>query len=266
MLLNRIYNLDCIEGMKQLPDSSVNAVVTSPPYDKLRKYGNVSFDFEKFKIVANEISRILVDGGICLWVVQDQTIKHSESGTSFRQALYFKDECGLNLYDTMIFNKLNPIPRVHRRYNQVFDYMFLFSKGCPNTFNPILESCKRNGQIQEWGRNINIKEKTSKHFRLSDKRKTKAKKIRGNIFSYGVGHVKSNHPAIFPLKLAIDQIKTWTKKNDIVLDPFIGSGTTAVASIMLQRQYIGFEINKDYYEDACRNISRTSVQYNLFME
>ena len=146
MTLDTIYNEDCLDGMKLIPDGTIDLTVTSPPYDNLRKYGGTAADwnFDKFKAIAEEIARVLKQGGVCVWVVGDATVNGSESGTSFRQALYFKDECGLQLYDTMLYMKANPIPQTQRRYEQVFEYMFVLSKGTPTTFNLIMERC--NGQ------------------------------------------------------------------------------------------------------------------------
>lgn len=162
--IDNIYNMDCLEGMKLIPDGTIDAVITSPPYDSLRKYGGTAADwnFNKFKAIAAEIARVIKQGGVCVWVVGDATVNGSESGTSFRQALYFKDECGLQLYDTMLYMKANPIPQTQRRYEQVFEYMFVLSKGSPTTFNPIKERCKQAGQPQQWGRSINTNERTVK--------------------------------------------------------------------------------------------------------
>ena len=131
--LNKIYNEDCLEGMKRIPDKSVDLKVTSPPYDNLRNYNGFSWDFEG---VANELYRVTKDGGIVVWIVGDGTINGSESGTSFKQALYFK-EIGFNLHDTMIWSKGSLAFPDKTRYYQVFEYMFIFSKGKIKTFNPI---------------------------------------------------------------------------------------------------------------------------------
>ena len=131
---------DCLNVMKQLPAESVDCVITSPPYDNLRDYnGSSVWNFDVFKRAANEIKRIIKQGGVVVWVVNDATIKGSETGSSFRQALYFK-EIGLNLHDTMIYQKANPIPQNHNRYEQSFEYMFVLSKGKPKTFNPLIVS------------------------------------------------------------------------------------------------------------------------------
>lgn len=124
-MINQNYNEDCLETMARMPDNYLDLTVTSPPYDGLRKYNGYSFDFES---VAKELYRVTKDGGVVVWVVGDATVKGSESGTSFRQALFFK-ECGFNLHDTMIYRKANYIPLTHKRYEQEFEYMFIFSKG-----------------------------------------------------------------------------------------------------------------------------------------
>ena len=133
-----LHNGDCLEIMKNILDGSIDLTVTSPPYDNLRTYnGNIAqWSFEKFQDIAKELYRVTADGGVVVWVVGDATIKGSETGTSFRQALWFKD-CGFKLHDTMIYKKINYVPLTHNRYEQEFEYMFVFSKGKPKTFNPI---------------------------------------------------------------------------------------------------------------------------------
>lgn len=255
MELNKVYNEDCLEGMKKLRDSSVDLVVTSPPYEDLRKYKGYSFNFEG---VAKELFRVTKDGGVVVWIVNDKTKNGSESGNSFRQALYFMD-LGFKLHDTMIFAKNNPVPLTHKRYEQSFEYMFIFVKGKLTTFNPILKVNKNAG-----------KTKTGTHRRDGDnleqmqgsKKVVKDKSIAGNIWFYSVnrGAIASNkiahgHSAIFPEKLVTDHILSWSNKGDTVLDPFMGSGTTAVCSIENERDYIGFEISKEYCEISQERIN-----------
>ena len=128
MEINKIYNEDCLEGMKRIAGNSVDLVVTSPPYDNLRKYNGVGDDwtFEKFKKIANELKRVVRKNGTIVWVVGDSTKNGSESGTSFKQALYFR-EIGLNIHDTMIYAKNNYVPLTHNRYEQQFEYMFVLT-------------------------------------------------------------------------------------------------------------------------------------------
>lgn len=258
---------DCLEVLKNIPDGSINLILTSPPYDNLRNYNNsLNWNFDIFKQIANELKRILKDGGVIIWIVNDATINGSETGTSFRQALYFK-EIGLNLYDTMIYKKLNYMPLTHRRYEQEFEYMFCLTKGKPNTFNPIMEKCKYAGK--KAGANVfktNADNTTRVDYIVKDER------IKGNIFEYATGNNikgKYKHPAMFPLELAKDQIKTWTNKGDMVLDPFMGSGTTGVACKLLERNFIGIELVEKYYEIANKRINETEkeqedIRLNIF--
>ena len=252
--MNVLKKGDCIELIKELPDNSIDLVVTSPPYDELRKYNNtLSWNFDKFKQIAVELYRVLKKGGVIIWVVGDQTKNGSETGTSFKQSLYFK-EIGFNLYDTMIYRKLNYMPLTHRRYEQEFEYMFCLTKGKPNTFNPIMEKCKYAGtKAGASFYKTNDDELTS-----VGKYIVKDKKIKGNIFEYHIGSAytrKYKHPAMFPYDLAKDQISSWSNEGDVVFDPFMGSGTTGVACTELKRNFIGFEIVDKYFEIAKERIS-----------
>ena len=114
---------DCLELLKDIPDGSVDLTVTSPPYDNLRTYNgnNDQWSADVWQKVIAELYRVTKDGGVVVWVVGDATIKGSETGTSFRQALYFK-EIGFNLHDTMIYQKNNPMPYKHNRYLPCFEY------------------------------------------------------------------------------------------------------------------------------------------------
>ena len=248
---------DCLDVMENIADNSIDLIVTSPPYDNLRTYNdNINqWNFDKFKKIAKELYRIIKNGGVVVWVVADATIKGSETGTSFKQALYFKD-CGFNLHDTMIYQKQNYVPLTHNRYEQEFEYMFIFSKGKPKTFNPIKIPCKYAG-TETWG-SVSF-HKTNKSGLVSvGKKKVNDYKIHGNIFCYLVGKVKSKknikHPAPFPLQLAVDHILSWSNENDIVLDCFMGSGTTGVACKQLNRDFIGIELDKNYFEIAKNRI------------
>ena len=264
--LDKIYNLDCLEGMRQMDADRIDIVVTSPPYDNLRSYNGTAdgWNFDKFRLIAQQIARVLKPGGVCVWVVGDATIKGSESGTSFRQALYFKDECGLLLYDTMIYMKANPIPQTQRRYNQSFEYMFVLSKGKPTTFNPIMEKCVMAGKSQQWGRSINTDERTAKHLRTDDVQITRETKIHSNVFIYGIGGKNYGHPAVFPERMVQEQIYSWSNENDVCLDPFMGSGTTAIACIKQKRHFIGFEKDETYWKKSVERVMKEQQQLTLF--
>lgn len=249
MEINKIYCESNLETMAKMPDDFVDLVVTSPPYDDLRNYNGYSFDFES---IAKELLRIIKQGGILVWVVNDKTNKGSESLTSFKQALYFK-EIGFNVHDTMIYAKSNYIPLTHNRYEQQFEYMFVFSKGKPKTFNPLMKENKQVGQIKGGTFRQNKDEKGAKHKDIGVAKES----IKPNIWFYNVGMANStkdkiafNHSAIFPQQLANDHIVSWSNEGDLVYDPFMGSGTTAKMAMLNNRNYIGSEISKEYCEIA----------------
>lgn len=251
MKINKLYNESNLETMARMSNCFVDLTVTSPPYDNLRTYKGFSFDFDN---VAKELYRITKKGGVVIWVVGDATIKGSETGTSFKQALYFK-KIGFNLHDTMIYRKQNYSPLTHNRYEQEFEYMFCFSKGKPKTFNPIKVPCKNAGQ-KTWGEPSMYKSSDGELTKIK-RPVVKDKKIKGNIFEYLVGSTKTgkiNHPAMFPEQLANDQIISWSNEGDLVFDPFMGSGTTAKMSILNNRNWIGSELSKEYFEMAQNRI------------
>ncbi len=255
---NRIYNMDCLEGMKMLDDNSVDLVVTSPPYDNLRTYGkgiDKSWCEEVWRRVILEMHRIMKEGGVVVWVVGDATTDGSESGTSFRQALWFMD-CGFKLYDTMIYQKQNYVPLTHRRYEQEFEYMFVFSKGKPKSFNPIMIPCKYAG-TETWGEPTFHKTNDSGLVKC-EKKVVSDFKQHGNIFCYLTARDKDTggHPAPFPKQLALDMVGSWSDDGDLVLDPFMGSGTTAAAALELGRKYMGFELNEEYFAISEKRLGR----------
>lgn len=251
--LNKIYNMDCVDGMRMLPDNFVDLTVTSPPYDNLRTYNGFEWDF---KSTAKELYRVMKLGGVVVWVVGDATVKGSETGTSFKQALYFK-ECGFNIHDTMIWNKGSFSFPSQNCYHQVFEYMFVFSKGKPNSLNFIKD--RKNLYVGERGASGRKKDGT-RNSGKSIVRDEYGKRF--NIWNYpiGGGHCTKDkiayaHPAIFPEQLVQDHIISWSNKNDVILDPFMGSGTTAKMALLNNRKYIGFEISKEYCDIAEQRIA-----------
>jgi len=253
--LNKIICGDCVDIMKSFEDESINLVVTSPPYDNLRNYKGYKFRFEE---IVEQLFRVMKYGGVVVWVVNDATINGSETGTSFKQALYFMQK-GFNLHDTMIFQKTNPIPQIYRkRYNNEFEYMFVISKGEVETHNPIMVDCLHAG--------LKLNGTTYKNYSKDDQTRTKManpvkdKKIKGNIWKYVVGkniedQEAKEHPAPFPCQLVRDHILSWTNEGDIVLDPMCGSGTTCKVAKELNRKYIGIDISEEYCKIAEERIS-----------
>lgn len=261
MLLNKIYNENCLKTMKKMPDNKLDMVLTSPPYDNLRSYKGYSFDFEP---VAKELYRVIKQGGVLVWVVGDATIKGSETGTSFKQALFFK-EIGFNLHDTMIYQKTGCSSPSKVRYYPSFEYMFVLSKGKPSTFNPIND--RKNKWRKRWGKTRTRRSKDGSFGKEYESRIAPEFGMRFNIWQYnqtgGYGSTDefaSTHPAVFPEKLAEDHILSWSNENDLVFDPFMGSGTTAKMCIMNNRNFIGSEISNDYCEIAKMRISKFDIK------
>lgn len=241
---------DSIEFLRGYTGEPFSLTVTSPPYDRIREYGA---SFEGFTLEhAEELFRLLYDntkhGGCLVWVVGDQVIGGGESCTSFEQTLIAK-AIGWRLYDTMLFAKKNPMPGSNRRYSQAFEYMFVFSKGRPKTVNLLLE--KSNRII---GGNTGIRRVDGTFKSFTTPKKAKEFKIRNNIWYYGVGSDRRNHPAVFPLKLAKDHILSWSNIGDLVFDPFTGSGTTGIASMEEGRRFLGVELDEKFAREAYERV------------
>lgn len=263
-LKNEIIKGNCVEIMDKIPDNSIDLTVTSPPYDNLRVYKGFSFPFNE---IAKQLYRITKPGGCVVWVVSDATIDGSETCTSFKQALHFV-ECGFNLHDTMIFKKANPIPQIYRkRYTNVFEYMFVFSKGAVKTHNPIKIPCEHAGLELKGTTYKNYSKGVQTRCKLANP--VKDEKLKGNIWEYVVGkkavdQEAKRHPAPFPFQLAYDHIISWTNEGDIVLDPMCGSGTTCVAAYELNRNFIGIDISEEYCELSRKRIESHREARGLF--
>ena len=260
---NQIHNQCCIEGMKQLPDESIDLVITSPPYDAIRDYhNNDEWNHHKFQQVATELGRVIKPGGVIVWNVNDQVINGSKTGSSFRQALYFKDTLNLNLHDTMIYEKVGIAfasgPN-STRYTQKFEFVFIISKGRPKSINLIQDKPNKWAGTQSWGK-TGGRNTAGEVLKYKDKSNpVKEFGVRNNIWliKNSGGHGQSNkeayqHPATMPEELARGHIISWSNPGDIVLDPFLGSGTTARMAEQEGRQYIGYEIDEEYANLAKR--------------
>lgn len=248
--VNKLYKGDCLKILHRIPNRFIDLIITSPPYDKLRKYHGRKFNFKK---IAKELYRVMKKGGVLVWIVGDQRIDFCESLTSFKQAIYFVEECGFNLIDTMIYEKNGTRldSTTWKIYNQLFEYMFILCRGKPKTFNPL-----RSNKISKYISNktkIWTSRQPDDTLRKNIYVPNKIDKIRGNIWKYNVGFNSSTkdkiafqNPAIFPEKLAEDHILSWSNEGDLVYDPFGGSGTTAKMAIKNDRRWILSEISSVY--------------------
>lgn len=244
---------DCLERMKEIPDGSVDLTVTSPPYDNLRSYNgnNEQWGEHVWKEVIKDLYRLTVDGGVVVWVVGDATIKGSETGTSFKQALWAM-ECGFRLHDTMIYQKSQSCFGSNKCYLQAFEYMFVFSKGAPRKITFIRDRVNVRGGKAE----STVSSGMDKHGKSGERKERTADVFgkRKNIWEYGVGGGKTGHPAVFPERLAHDHIISWSNEGDVVFDPFMGSGTTGKMAVLTKRKFIGIEIDQGYFDIATQRI------------
>jgi len=246
---------DCLNHMREIPHNSVDLTVTSPPYDNLRTYNgnNDLWNEVVWKEVIKNLYLRTKPGGVVVWVVGDATVKGSETGTSFKQALWAM-ECGFNLHDTMIWNKggFSAVGSLSSRYAPVFEYMFVWSKGKPKTFNPIKDRKNKHGGKKASGTIRQIDGSTKPMSKVMDINEYGQ---RFNIWDQSPHRQKGGHPAPFPLSLAEDHIKSWSNVGDLVLDPFMGSGTTGIAAKNLNRDFIGIELDEEYFRIAQERIA-----------
>lgn len=267
----QLYNDDCLNVLPKLKSNSIDLTVTSPPYDNLRSYGK-DFEADSFNWhrIINELYRVTAVGGVVVWIVADATVKGSETGTSFKQALWAM-ECGFNLHDTMFYSTNKP-PLARNRYEQKIEYMFVWSKGKPKTVNLIREPCKYHGIDKRKGGEYTHFSgyKENKKYRNGSKRSApKPTKIKSHLWHYNTGSGHSGdklafrHPATFPEKLAYDHIISWSNEGDMVLDPMTGSGKTGKMAVKANRNFIGIEMDKAYYNLAQQLIGNAVGDYKV---
>jgi site-specific DNA-methyltransferase (adenine-specific) len=249
--LNTIQNMDCVEGMKQLPANSIDLVVTSPPYDEIRDYKGFNYNLHA---TGEELYRILKDGGVAVMVIQDQTKNFGKTLTSFKTIVDWCENIGFKLFECVIYRKHGAEGAWwNKRFRVDHEYIPIFLKGeKPQYFNkePLKIPSKWGGKTLTGGATRLTNGQTLKARPI----KINPLKCRGTVWDYLMcgdkNPLKSKHPATFPDQLPIDFIQCFCPPHGIVLDPFMGSGTTAVAAVKLDRNFIGFEISKEYCDIA----------------
>lgn len=252
---------DCLDRMYEIADGTIDLTVTSPPYDNLRTYNGTLNDWTpaKWQAIIRELFRVTKRGGVVVWVVGDATIKGSETGTSFRQALYAMD-CGFRLHDTMIYEKAGTgACGSNYAYWQTFEFMFVWSKGKPTVVHRIADhrNAHAGGRHGAGRRAANGSTKDKKA------RITPEFSVRSNIWRYVAGGYSGTgqfrHPAVFPEALARDHILSWSNPGDTVFDPFLGSGTTGKMAIQTGRKFVGIERDENYFQIAKDRITSCST-------
>lgn len=263
----QIIKDDCVGAMSRMNDNCIDLVVTSPPYDNLRTYDTgigSSWNSDVWMSVLKQLYRVIKDGGVVVWNVKDSNVNGSETGTSFRQALY-AIECGFNLHDTMIWSKDTFAYPDTSRYYDTFEYVFVFSKGKPKTFNPL---CDRKNKWAGTKVHGTSRKADGTMYEKSNNKKGDVKEfgMRFNIWEIPTEKKSGlvGHPAMMPERLAHDMIVSWSNESDIVLDPFMGSGTTGLMCVKTNRYFIGIDMSENYVDLAKRRISEAKNQITLF--
>ncbi len=254
--INKFYVGEAAETMSQMPENFIDLTVSSPPYDNMRSYEGSKFSFEDFEKIAKQLYRVTKPGGVVVWIVGDQTKDGSESLTSFKHALYFKEQCKFKVHDTMIYEKTGFSNPSNNRYHQVFEYMFILVKGKLKTFNPLKDRENIYAGQSRWGKNT-IRQVDGSLKEREDTQPTKKYGMRFNIWRISVGgnvstsdKIAFEHPAIFPEALAKDHILSWSNEGDLVLDPLCGSGTVPKMAHLLNRNWIGIDRIEKYIKDS----------------
>ena len=263
--LGNVYCVDCVEGMKAIPDGSVDLVVTSPPYDRTRDYNGFSFDLHA---TGEQIFRILRDGGVAAVVIQDQTKNFGKSLTSFRTVVDWCDNIGFKLFECVIYRKHGTEGAWWtQRFRVDHEYMPIFVKGHrPKYFNkdPLKIPSKHGGKTMTGSGNRQTNGRTTQTIR----RAINLTKCRGTVWEYLMAGdknpVKRKHPAPFPDKIPLDFIQCFCQPDGIVLDPFMGSGSTAVSAKKLGRHFLGFDISSEYCKIAETRLNNTDFNLPLF--
>jgi site-specific DNA-methyltransferase (adenine-specific) len=257
--LDSTYCMDCIEGMAKLPEGSVDLMVTSPPYDRIRSYTGFTCDLHE---TGGLVFRALKEGGIAVMVLQDQTRDFAKSMTSFRTILDWCDEIGFRLFETVIYRKHGSEGAWwKRRFRVDHEYMPIFLKGKrPGYFDKehLKVPSKHGGKVLTGSGN----RRTDGGTNPAVKRRINPLKCRGTVWDYLMAGdkdpLKRKHPAPFPDQIPLDLIQCFCPPGGIVLDPFMGSGSTAVAAKRLDRRFIGFEISKEYCDIIDERLQKVS--------
>jgi len=245
--LNKILCGDAVEVLKKIPSNSIDLVVTSPPYDDIRTYNGFSLNLPA---VGKELNRILKDGGIAAMVIQDSTRNFGKTLTSFKTIIDWCDNAGFKLFETVIYRKYGTEGAWWtKRFRVDHEYMPIFLKGDrPAYFDkePLKVPSKHGGKTMTGSGNRRTDGTTTKTIT----REINGMKCRGTVWDYlnagDKNPLKRKHPATFPDKIPTDFIQCFCPPKGIVLDPFIGCGSTAVAAKQLGRNYIGIDISKEY--------------------
>jgi site-specific DNA-methyltransferase (adenine-specific) len=273
--LNRILHGDCRDLLKQLPDESIDLIITSPPYADQRKevYGGIHPDHyvEWFLPIAAELKRVLKPSGSFVLNIKERVVG-GERHTYVLELILAMRKQGWLWTEEYIWHKKNCYPgKWPNRFRDAWERLLHFSK--QRQFKMFQEAVMvpmgdwRHERLKKLGEN-DLTRFTSQVGSGFGKR---VANWIGRQFAYpdNVLHMATEcynryHAATFPVELPTWFIKLFTEVGDVVLDPFIGSGTTAVACVRLDRRYIGIEIKEEYVRLAQERVAKEAAEPNLY--
>jgi site-specific DNA-methyltransferase (adenine-specific) len=270
--MNRLVECTALEGLARVRNGAVPLVVTSPPWGKTRTYGGHVFDFEP---VAAELWRVVEPGGVVCWHHQDQIEDGSESLERCRQLLFFREELGFRLHQTLtiVTHKYKPSSR---RYYRIASQVYVLSKGSPGVVNRLM--LVRNKTVGSTMR-LNFRDPDGT-IRRRMNRHTGELGYSGDVWRYdedepdpvweydtGWGKncedkeaLQSRHGAIMPWQLAYDLIRSYSRPGKLVMDVCAGTGTTGVAALLAGRQYLLYEPWGEAVYHARRRLANTTLR------
>jgi len=254
-VINTFICGDSETTLKTFPDESIDMILTSPPYDDIYTYGGFTLDFEA---LGHELFRVLKEGCVMVWVEGSKTKDFDESDAPIDHAKMFR-RIGFRRPDTMVYQKSGfgkPEPPCRKRYVQAWEYMFVLSKGKIQKWHPIKDKPNSCAGMVHNGRTIRQQDGSLK---INKKEKLYYADfgLRYNVWQIDNGYMKGTkdkiaykHPARFAEELASGNIISYSDVDDVVLDPFIGSGTTAKMALLNKRKFIGIDLNPEYIKIA----------------
>ena len=286
--LNKIYPESNLETMQRIESNSIDMVLTSPPYANARAktYGGIDADdyINWFIPIAKEIYRILKPTGSFILNIGDNTIDGETHLYTFEIPIVLKREIGFKFIDPLIWHKKTTPPgKFKNRFKDGWEFCFHFSKTLDIKFNPYAVAEKTtqvsiDRALRHKDTHI-MKSTTGSGFNNPNKNlKERRNRQTGSGFGTDDNYMDSlemalpmnviycspetrnmNHSAPFPIEIPVFFIKAFTDENDIIYDPFLGSGTTAEAALRLNRKFIGSEIKTEYVSTANNRIKEHLV-------
>lgn len=260
--LNKTHLGDCMELAKKLPDNSIDLVVTSPPYADTLSYGKKVQVFDPDKYVDwflelfKESNRFLKDTGSFILNINDKATNGERSTYVFELVHRIVKETGLKLFDRYIWFKKSALPMTgDKRLNDRIEYIFHFVKDSKKfkahtdrVREPYAEISLRRFKSKVHGNDIVDDDGTTELSHRGSSKPHPLGKKPITVFRFDTGSALRGlkHPAPFHPQLPEWFINWLTDEKDIVLDPFMGGGTTALAAKNLNRNYIGFDVNPEY--------------------